>query len=224
VDFGVVGRYIAGVVLDPDPGPDQAARSAITIRKRILWLAVSCARLNPILFLSDAEAKILPKIIRAKRDSFFSCGIPGRALCIDLIISGSELDVDFEKDGVTTGAVVELRLLCTVDARAGLGDFDDLRQWGKQTYLRNIGATPGKWQVADVRLEEGACLLVAVLAKKVCVSNSRVGEFHIVCGRGRGKQQRGGKQDCENAESGKGHGASYSLDVRLPTPCFKFGG
>ena len=32
VDFGVVGRHIAGVVLDPDPGPDQAARSAITIR------------------------------------------------------------------------------------------------------------------------------------------------------------------------------------------------
>ena len=32
VDLGVVGRHIAGVVLDPDPGPDQAARSAITIR------------------------------------------------------------------------------------------------------------------------------------------------------------------------------------------------
>jgi len=33
VDFGSVGRHIAGVVLDPNPRPNQAVRTtAITIR------------------------------------------------------------------------------------------------------------------------------------------------------------------------------------------------
>jgi len=68
------------------------------------------------LFLFDAESKILPKIICTKRDSLFSRGIARRTLRVDLTISGSELDVDFQKDGVSPSTVVELRLLRTVDA------------------------------------------------------------------------------------------------------------
>ena len=40
VDFRIVGRDIAGAVLDPHPGTDQTTRSSITVGQSVLWLAM----------------------------------------------------------------------------------------------------------------------------------------------------------------------------------------
>jgi hypothetical protein len=36
VDFGVVGRHVAGVILNPDSGADQTTRSGITVGQSII--------------------------------------------------------------------------------------------------------------------------------------------------------------------------------------------
>src|SRR5208337_1613915 len=194
VDFGVVRRNVTGVVIQIDPGTDEAI-VPITVVTAILGLAVHGAGVDPVFFLLDAVTEILPKILGSHNNPFFRPVFAGWADGINLIVGGREFDVDFEEKRVTTVAIIELGLLGAVAAGGTAGNFDDLRQWGEQVNFRDIGAGFGKREMPGVGLEERAGLLIVTLAEEVGFAHGGIREVGVVSNERREKEGEGKQQE-----------------------------
>src|SRR5260370_7548471 len=75
--------------------------------------------------------------------------------------------------------VIELGLLCAIDADLLAGIERRKRIWGKKTDGLNVGAGPGRLQVEDVLVQELAKRAVVTLAQEISLAHGASGKPRI---------------------------------------------
>jgi hypothetical protein len=123
-DFdGGFGRGdVPGVELQPDDSSAEAAFAAV-----IEDLGALREGLDPPAVLGEAEAKILPEILRLEADSLFLGDSVGGGHSLRIAIGRGEFDADENEKGVAAVAIILLCLLGVIVAGLLARDVDDLR-------------------------------------------------------------------------------------------------
>src|SRR5258708_29018500 len=144
-----------------------------------MGLAVRDGGNDHLVFLENADAEIALEVRRTHDDSLERMGIGSRGSRDVGAVGIRERNLRRHSDYFWIFEVIELGLLCAIDAELLAGIECGKRIWGKKTDGLNVGAGLGRLQVEDVLVQELAKRVVVTLAEEISLAHGGVGKRRI---------------------------------------------